>query len=165
MSAYMHDPAHIDTLVHAALRFSSSGLTWQSGPNLSLDWQRLKAYDYDAATRIGKILLRENAESMAYRYNMKDLDNDADGGTRSIEYLGYLALADEYKYSINDNGKPWRVLPAVAILKAIDSYEYQSCEHPEWKESEARHFCDALRHSLIERLPGYEQAETWSICA
>lgn len=36
--------------------------------------------------------------------------------------------------------------------------EYQSCEHPGWRESEAARFCDALRSHLIARLPGMDEA-------
>ena len=43
----------------------------------------------------------------------------------------------------------------VKILAAINCYEYQACEHPEWKTSEARDFCEALRDRMIRMLPGY----------
>lgn len=165
MSAFMHDSAHIDALVHAAFRFSRFGLSWERKASVGsgMTYEQLKSYDYDGATRIGRMLLVENAESVAHRYNMKDLDNDADDGTRPIEYLGYLDQADSYSYNIDDTRKPWRTLPAVAILKALASYEYQSCEHPGWSESEARSFCDSLRHELIGALPGYDAADTWCI--
>jgi hypothetical protein len=48
--------------------------------------------------------------------------------------------------------------PAVAVLKLIDCYEYQSCERPDWHESEAYAYCDALRRRLIAQLPGYDAA-------
>jgi hypothetical protein len=54
-------------------------------------------------------------------------------------------------------------LSAVAILKALDCYEYQSCEHDGWRDSEAFAFCEALRGTLISKLPGYDGAETWGI--
>lgn len=178
MSAFMHDSAHVDALVHAALRFPRHALTWTIPgddvespviPGLMIrPFRSLNAFDREAATRIGRILLRENAESMAYRYNMKDLDNEADDGTRPIEYLSYLSQADGYDYNDAEAGitpMPWRFLPAVAILKALSSYEYQSCEHPEWATSEAKSFCDALRDALIGALPGYQDADTWTISA
>ena len=57
--------------------------------------------------------------------------------------------------------------PAGGILagrapKAIDCYEYQSCEHAGWPRSEARALCAALRHRLIGELPGYDAAP-WGI--
>lgn len=58
--------------------------------------------------------------------------------------------------------------PAVGRLSAVDrlsllaSYEYQSCEHPGWITSDARTYCQQLRHDLITELPGYAEAP-WSI--
>ncbi len=52
---------------------------------------------------------------------------------------------------------------AVEGLSAIKCYEYQTCEHPEWEQSAAHAFCDALRDLLIGCLPGYEAAPwTWT---
>ena len=47
----------------------------------------------------------------------------------------------------------------VDALEAIDVYEYQACEHPEWETSEARAFCDALRRGLTRMLPGAEASQ------
>ena len=47
----------------------------------------------------------------------------------------------------------------VEALKALDCYEYQSCEHPEWETSEAFEFCRAMRNLLIGCLPGYDAAQ------
>lgn len=52
--------------------------------------------------------------------------------------------------------------PAVAVLKLIDCYEYQSCERPDWPTSEAHAYCAALRNRLIGQLPGYDAAP-WAI--
>jgi hypothetical protein len=48
------------------------------------------------------------------------------------------------------------------VLKAIDCYRYQSCEHPGWASSEAQQFCLALQALAINHLPGYDQAP-WDI--
>jgi hypothetical protein len=53
-------------------------------------------------------------------------------------------------------------LDPVQVLKALQCYEYQACNDPGWKGSEARAFCDALRRLAIARLPGYEQA-AWEV--
>ena len=50
----------------------------------------------------------------------------------------------------------------LAVLKAISSYEYQTCEMPNWDTSEARTFCTNLREHLISHLPGYD-AHPWII--
>ena len=110
MSAYMHDPAHIDALVTGALRYAGASLSWR----VNGEWVTLTPHDRSHAQRVGKMLLRENAESMAYRYDMKDLDNDADGGTRPVEYLEYLSWADEYENAARDTVRD-------AVLFALDN--------------------------------------------
>lgn len=52
--------------------------------------------------------------------------------------------------------------PPVAILKALDGYEYQACESADWDTSDARRCCDQLRRLVIHYLPGYEEAD-WEI--
>jgi hypothetical protein len=49
-----------------------------------------------------------------------------------------------------------------AVFKALDCYEYQSCEHAEWEDSEAKSFCDALRKRAGTKVPGYEEAP-WEV--
>ena len=56
-----------------------------------------------------------------------------------------------------------RSLTAVEGLKALDGYVYQSCEHPDWEKSEAYRWVERLRDALIRFLPGYAEADTWSI--
>ena len=147
----MHSPAHIDAVIHGALTLANSARITFGNPT-----QRL---DYDP-TRAGGILLMENAESMAYRYNMKDLDNTADGGTRSIEYLEYLEQANGYEYK---PGAPRKAYTVPEILLALHSLEYQSCERPEFEQSEAHGLIRSIERALICAIPGYSAAETWSI--
>jgi hypothetical protein len=52
-------------------------------------------------------------------------------------------------------------LSAVDGLQALAGYEYQSCEHPEWHESEALRFCESLRRSLCNFLT--RDSSCWSI--
>ena len=60
----------------------------------------------------------------------------------------------EYVFS-RVNGK----VDPVQVLKAIDCLEYQSCDHPGWKDSEARKFLEALRAKATSQLPGYHEAQ------
>lgn len=91
-------------------------------------------------TELGRDLWRENMASVAYRYEDARIEDEM--------------LAD-YRFC--------RVaIDPVVALKAIDCYEYQSCEHPEWRASKARKFCDDLRGVCICALPGYDQAP-WGI--
>lgn len=54
------------------------------------------------------------------------------------------------------------VVDVVGVLKALDCYEYQSCEAPEWDYSEAYAICAALRREAIAQLAGYAEAE-WDL--
>ena len=45
------------------------------------------------------------------------------------------------------------ILDPVAVVKAIDCYVYQSCEHPGWNGSRADRFCQRLRAAAMTGLP------------
>jgi hypothetical protein len=83
--------------------------------------------------------------------NLASLDEKYGEGT-DIEF------ANRYKY----DPLAGRGIPVVGLLKAINCYEYQSCEHDDWEKSQAYRFCDALRKMLIRELPGYEEA-VWEV--
>ena len=57
-----------------------------------------------------------------------------------------------------------RRLTTVQALKALDSLEYQSCDHPSWPTSAAAQYLERLRRALICALPGYDEAD-WEIRA
>lgn len=46
----------------------------------------------------------------------------------------------------------------VVIYKAAGCYEYQSCEHPEWADSEANALISALAVAAEDRMPAADQA-------
>jgi hypothetical protein len=162
MSAFIVGKAHIDALVIAAV-YAEPGdcgpLTWfareltedektgayQAGepwgpeaPEIACEVRRQATPDQ--ADRIGQILMRENRLSVNHRYNENEVEDI---------------------YSFTPIKGTVRVNP-VMILKAIDCYEYQSCEHPGWEGSEAHAFCEALRRRMIRRLPGYDEAP-WEV--
>jgi hypothetical protein len=146
MSAFLQDKAHIDALVEASLRNycgSSLNYYWQG------EWKRVTSENAD---EIGLMLWGENYASVNYRYpdcEGHDLPGKVGNDWQSMLFYRYQPVRRSYS--------------AVQILQAIRGYEYQSCEHPGWETSEAKAFCDALTHSMISRLPGYEDANTWSI--
>ena len=45
------------------------------------------------------------------------------------------------------------VLDAVAVVKAVDCYVYQSCEHPDWAATRAANYCARLRDAAMTGLP------------
>lgn len=160
MSAYVVDRQHIDALVALAVRNSGyDTLRWftVSDQELrTLDMTALRAVTrearHDTADEIGRMLWAENVKSIHYRYP-DTIDGENLPGP--IDFTEADVLTYVWPFST-------RVPSAVAGLKAIAGYEYQACEHPEWLTSEARNFCEALRHRLITNLPGYEDAD-WEI--
>jgi len=84
------------------------------------------------------------------------------------------ALVDQNYRSVNhryhEDAEPyqfrWRPflprLSPVEIIKACNCYRYQSCETPDFKETEAYAIMTALRERAIIHLPGYEEA-AWEI--
>lgn len=145
MSAFEVSKTHIDALVSAALFIGDGGrgLTWywDYGP----DGTPLRSGEINCenAREVGAMLWAENAASVAWLYH---------GSEKAATPLGEI-----YEPS-------WLPLPysAVAVLKAIDCYEWQSCEHPGWHGSEAEAFCRYLRDRYISKLPGYDEA-AWAV--
>jgi hypothetical protein len=146
MSAFIVDKAHIDTLVQAGLAYGRRyTLAWYHDHEPTTDeGSRTRTntrheLSREAADRVGAMLWNTNRASVDYRYE--------EANDREV-----------YRYRHN----VCLPMAPVAVLKAIDCYEYQSCEHPEWESSEARAFCSVLRKAMICALPGYEEA-AWAI--
>lgn len=141
MSAYIVDKPHIDALVAAAIRLDASW--WHDG-------DRAYARREDPAVT-GQMLVDANVESVSHRYPDDKL----------TELPGRLDAWWLVPYTFPKGRRP-PSLTAVAILKAIDCYEYQACEPPGWETSEAAAFCRGLRDVAIGALPGYDEA-AWEI--
>ncbi|RGE19028.1 hypothetical protein [Leucobacter sp. wl10] len=90
------------------------------------------------AEKVGAMLLAENQRSVNYRYNEQKLE-------------------EHYTHGPSSPRSP------VEILFAIACYEYQSCETPDWEQSEAAAFCRKLRMHMIVQIPGYGDAQAWPI--
>jgi hypothetical protein len=148
MSAFVVSREHIDALVTAALDATPRRVGapiawyWPAIDRAEDNTATLRAKRYEArreeASRIGAMLWATNVHSVNHRYDEDDWE-------------------DVYEYRRH----PFDLSP-VAILKAIDCYEYQSCEHDDWPTSEAHAFCQALRRAYIHLLPGYDTAD-WGI--
>jgi hypothetical protein len=148
MSAWIVSTRHIDVLVQAATRPDAYGpLRYSYEPHAPEDGTRVSVV-CTQTDALGRMLLAENIASVAFRYP-DDTFDELPGPTKKTAPAAY-------RYT--DPG----TFPIVDELKAIDCYEYQSCEHPQWERSEARAFCQALRHRLVMRLPGYDEAP-WGI--
>ena len=138
MSAFVVDKAHINAMVRSGLSVQYRPLHWyHEGQSHALN--------DDNTSEVGQMLLEECIKSVCHRYDDSEM-TDLPGRT-DAEYL----IPFKFKLSYNPP-------TPVETLKLISCYEYQSCEHPAWGASEAKTFCDALRHATIGRLPGYDEA-------
>lgn len=140
MSAFILGPDHIDYLVsaavHAGIYHGGFGIYWHG--------ERVEWHNADA---VGAALLRENIASVSFRYESHR--GDLPGPIPS-------PAPEDYEY------RPFLSVTTAQVLKALDCYEYQSCEHQGWNDSEARRFCDVLRRRYAATVPGYEDA-LWEV--
>lgn len=145
MSAYLCEHVHVEFLVSAGL-FVRDYL-----PRTMAE-----------SNRQAQSLRQENLASLRYRYaeqyvGWTDDAIAADSGVGPQPVYTIHAYQRDCCYFQNCT----LPLPAriAQVCKAIACYEYQSCEHPGWRTSEARAYCHALRVAWCKKLPGYEEAE------
>lgn len=166
MSAFIVSREHVDVIVALALhgprgQTVSPDTAWH-GPSWSVNdprdvehWQEIQRTrvehdsivdagrtDRTSASELGELLWAENVASVRARYS------DADDA-RMVP----LDFYNGYAYS-----RPAYLPTAVEGLSAIGCLEYQSCEHAEWRDSQAQRFLESLRDCLIGCLPGYRDA-------
>lgn len=166
MSAFVVSKSHIDLMVRAALKSRPVGDPGHSGPfrfwrtdenGAYAGWYEIDpcAEDrvsndythYITPSQAGEILVSENVRSVSYCYS--DVGRDAGDLPGPIDAY-YMA---PYIYT-----EPRRDLSPGEVFKAIDCLDYQSCEHPSWRASEAFSFCEALRDAYCRRVSDYESA-------
>jgi len=156
MSAFIVSKKHIDYMVSAGLKYPELGpLRWfqpksaenvepNNGVQPKLDNILRNMYVYelteDTADEVGRMLWLQNHVSVSYRYD------------KPME----VTIGEPYRFERQPEIDP------VVVLKAIDCYEYQSCEDPGWETSQAKAFCNELRGVAICNLPGYDAAP-WEI--
>lgn len=143
MSAFVVDTTHIHALLTAGLemgRIQSSPLRWwHPRPDPRAGLADPHELTYETAGRVGAMLLAENMRSVNFRYREDEIE-------------------EPYQF-VKLHGTPNPLI----VLKALDCYEYQACEHDDWADSEAHAFCEALRHRAIQCLPGYSDAPGWEV--
>ena len=150
MSAYIVPKSHIDAMLRAAMSTTQhQGYTprWRVPMLGNAFTQQLDCYTAD---RVGQMLVDENVKSVCHRYGESVTSDNLPGPSEAY-------WRTPYAYPLVARRTP----TPVEGLKLISAYEYQSCEHPGWNNSEAYNFCEALREFLIPMLPGYNEAP-WS---
>lgn len=172
MSAYVVNKEHVDLLVRAAQHAYPAG---QPGSTRNLSWWRVDENgdyagwrevtphaehmidddykQYVTPSQLGQMLVDENVASVSHRYPDDDVDAGELPGPVDAYYMGPYVYTD-----------PGKDLTPGQVFKAIDCLDYQSCEHPEWRKSEAFAFLAALRKAYCDRVADYEDAP-WGFAA
>jgi hypothetical protein len=150
MSAFVVSPVHIDVMLSTAIHGPRDaahrpGMPWTPPYMDELLEDEGGPLRIDGADRAGAALLAECIASVVHRYPDPD----------PLGLPGPIPTPDPEHYQWTDFG---RALSAAEAHKAIDCYEYQSCEHPGWNGSGARAFCERLRSALIGAMSGYAEA-------
>ncbi len=190
MSAYVVPKAHIDFLVQAALAGASDGASWNRVHDPGLSWHHqdqlhrldplaevgderpaaipgFNPIELVPPSVLGQRLLDECVASVHDRYPDTSPEEGNLPGPRDAYYMGPYVWEPYLKSETRliARGMPHMIAPpatTVVIAKQIANYEYQSCEHDGWRESEAHAFCRALAAALLRSLPGWEDAP-WGI--
>lgn len=96
-----------------------------------LDYHNATGIDW-TEQEIGELLNAENTKSYNARYRE--------------------AVEPAFRYVVTP------ALSPVELIKAIDCYEYQACEHDGWETSQAHALCQEMRARATNALPGYADA-------
>lgn len=175
MSAHVMDKSDMDLMVAAALHAYPAG---RPGEGRWFQWWRTDdAGNFDGwmilhpgaeqmegdedrcfltPSMVGQMLVSENVASVSYRYsepgrtNYYGAEHAAEMTDDTIETLP--GPVDRYymgPYMFTD---PRREITPGMVFGLIDRYSYQSCEHPEWRASEAYALCVALREAYCRRV-------------
>jgi hypothetical protein len=151
MSAYICDKRHILYLVESAMSHQLNGcggpFHWYQESNPSR-WGELGNTDYKQAADVANMLWRENVKSVSARY-----PNESSGTLPGPTDGPYVIWEGDFETTCFETFDP------VQVIKSCDCFDYQSCEHDDWKESEAHAFIEALRSRAWHALKGYDQAE------
>lgn len=146
MSAFVLSHDHINYLVQAA---SQLAVVSRSNHYYHYHDGTADTYSVRDSDAIGRMLCQENINSVQYRY-----PDDA-----PFELPGPIPTPIAERFSSRPTYVP---VKTAQILKACKSYEYQSCEHPEWESSRAKAFIDWLTATAISSMPGYDDA-MWEV--
>lgn len=159
MSAWVVNKRHIDLLVRAAECYGKQGgqgsrmQWWQVDEDGNYaGWRYLEASEddrdeYYTLSQLGQMLVSENVRSVHHRYPDDDPDLGELPGPIDAYYMGPYVYSD-----------PGKVLTPGELFKALDCYDYQTCEHDGWRKSEAFAFCVQLRDAACRKVSDYEDA-------
>lgn len=97
------------------------------------------------ARAVFRLLVMENQRSLEARYPGDENYRDATG----------------YAYAPSASVRRWISARTTGQLVGIlRGYEYQSCEHPDWQQSDAYAICQSIRHALLSDLESRDCGES-----
>jgi len=96
----------------------------------------------------GQALRDENIRSVLYRYPQTTIQTAPGASDRESVFC------EEDIVSIGEDS-----FDPVQLLKSIACLEYQSCEHDEWEQCQAKKYLDGLRADAVRMLPKWDEAE------
>ena len=146
MSAIMLHPVHIAALVEAAISRDgvSGSMSHHFGPGARNPGFR--PCIHGDADYLGNMLTGTMRRSVRHQYG----ETEAPDGEAEYSHAAASAAL---------RGRP--PLSEIEIGRALACYDYQACEAPDWKGSEAERFGHELREHLLRRL-GHD-CELWAI--
>lgn len=122
-----------DLHINTLITFASNhGVTYNHGSA-----RRVKGDEQRAAS----LLQAQNARSVLYRYAHRP---------------GTHCPPDPIKF------EPTTLRAPIIVIKLCHCLDYQSCETPDWEQTEALALLVAIAGAAIRRVPGYDDAP-WSI--
>jgi hypothetical protein len=147
VSAFVVQKEHVDLMTSVAVHLK---LRWMSDSGIEL-----VSATHAGEDEVGTMLLRENVRSVLYRYSDCTLDDlpgwipphNGEPGSRDHTLVVYKHADHGFAHTLSVG----------EIAKLIACYEYQSCEHPEWRRSEASRFCESLLRAAAHK----EYAGPW----
>lgn len=152
MSAYICFPEHFAAL--AAFANKTHGTHPGSGHKcLVHDWIDPQNDNIKTVRNVARKLAEENIRSVAARYpNDKDGSRPGPSGMTDEEICQSAEdIAEVYQWN------PPK-LSNVDLFSMLGSYEYQSCETDDWRDTLAYRQICWIRNELIRQLPGYDDA-------
>lgn len=137
MSCYIIDKKDMKKIVLAFRKFAAAQHTFKVRIPGDEDYSDLS--EIKTMSRVGQILVNQNYRSYNYRYD------------EAVEPEVFEITPQDLMYVPR--------LTPVETLKALQSYDYQSCETPDYRETAACKLVEIMRQFAIESLPGYDEAK------
>jgi hypothetical protein len=131
MSAWIVWPGHVSYLVAGALVLAPDGF---------ITFGREKLLTPHTKDAVGQLLMDENVRSVQHRYN-RDTFEELPGPVDKTGIFDYRHIESSVAFD------------PIVLLKQIACYEYQSCERPDWPQTDAYAFCQVVRSLAEAALP------------